>query len=62
MKLQTVKPNLKVAASLVDAILTGLGNRFAGYHERQELIKLKLIRTSVTIVGKCRVYTSIHLT
>jgi len=38
MKLKALRPNLRVAASLVDAILAGLSKRFAGYHERQDLI------------------------
>ena len=43
MKLKALRPNLKVAAPLVDAILAGLSKRFAGYHERQDLILASII-------------------
>jgi len=38
MKLRALRSNFEVAAPLVDAIVTGLANRFAGYQERQDFI------------------------
>ena len=37
MKLKPLRPNLKAAAPLVDAILSGVTKRFAGYPDRPEL-------------------------
>jgi len=38
MKLKALRPNLRLAAPLVDAILAGVAKRFAGYHDRHDLI------------------------
>ena len=37
-KLRQLKPQLKVAAPLVDAVLQGLAKRFEGYSDREELV------------------------
>ena len=65
MKLRALRSNLKVAAPLVDAILTGLANRFAGYHERQDLIlasitlpqfRLRWLDDSKKASARCMLY------
>jgi len=37
-EMRQLRPQLKVAAALVDAVLQGLTTRFEGYSDRQELV------------------------